>query len=200
MEVTTINQLISVGGMLFSTWLGLQVKNSFEKEHLSQKAVSQKIITEVLTPLLDALYSHNQYPLERQRELVLETVHNHRELIPPDVLECINSFLQNPDAPKSKEQLMIVTESYFNYYRKQIGYPYDSQKVRKDYIPTKSRNAIISAILMALWELFFLICGCFTIFIILFTTTHGINEIPSWAILVVPFFLFSIPFFMPRKK
>lgn len=196
MEVTTINQLISVGGMLFSTWLGLQVKNSFEKEHLSQKAVSQKIITEVLTPLLDALYSHNQYPLERQCELVLETVHNHRELIPPDVLECINSFLQNPDDPKPKEQLLIVTESYFNYYRKQIGYPYDSKKIHSNYIPTKSRNAI----LMTLWGLCFLLCGCFTILLVIFISAHGINEIPPLAFLVIPFFLFSLPFFIPLQK
>lgn len=196
MEVTTINQLISVGGMLFSTWLGLQVKNSFEKENLSQKAVSQKIITEVLTPLLDALYSHNQYSLDRQIELILEIVHCRRELIPPDVLECINSFLKKPDDLNQKEQLLVVSESYYNYYRRQIGYPYDSKKIRSNYIPTKTRNAI----LMTLWGLCFLLCGCFTILLVIFISAHGINEIPPFAFLVIPFFLFSLPFFIPLQK
>lgn len=196
MEVTTINQLISAGSMIFSTWLGFQVKNSFEKEQLSQKAISQKIVTEVLAPLLDALYLHNQYTPGKQVSLILEIVHLHRELIPSDVFECINSFLQNPDDHNQKDKLLLVAESYFNYYRKQIGYPYEPKKIRENYIPTKSRNAI-------LWTLLgtaFLISCCGILLIIIFIALHGINELPSWTFLFVLVFLFNLPLLISSRK
>lgn len=196
MEVTTINQLISAGSMIFSTWLGFQVKNSFEKEQLSQKAISQKIVTEVLAPLLDALYLHNQYTPGKQVSLILEIVHLHRELIPSDVLECINSFLQNPEDHNQKDKLLLVAESYFNYYRKQIGYPYVPNKIRENYIPTKSRNAILWTLL----GIFSLIIGCGTAFIIIFASIHGIDELPSWAFLFILAFLFNLPFLIPSRK
>lgn len=196
MEVTTINQLISAGSMIFSTWLGFQVKNSFEKEQLSQKAISQKIVTEVLAPLLDALYLHNQYSPEKQVSLILEIVRLHRELIPSDVFEGINSFLQDPEDSNAKDELRLVAESYFNYYRKQIGYPYESKKILENYVPTKSRNAILWTLLGIL----FLISGCGTFLLIVFTAFHGLSELPSWTFLCILVFLFSLPFLIPFRK
>lgn len=196
MEVTTLNEIISGSSMVLSALLGFWIKNSFEKEQLSQKAISQKIVTEVLAPLLDSLYVHNRYTPEKQVSLILEIVHLHRELIPSDVLECINSFLQNPEDHNQKDKLLLVAESYFNYYRKQIGYPYEPKKICENYIPTKSRNAI----LWTLWGIFSLVIFCGTAFIIVFASIQGIDELPSWTFLFVLAFLFNLPFLIPSRK
>lgn len=155
MEVTTINQIISVGGVLASTWLGLQVKNASEKENFSKKAISKSIVVDVLSPILDALSPYNRYTPDDQRKLLMELVHTQRALIPPPVLEHIESVLEDENNDQYKKKLLLVSESFFNFYKREIGYPYNPKKINSNFVPNKElkekRRAIAWYIFGSLW-------------------------------------------------
>lgn len=195
MDVTTLNQLISVGGVLASTWLGLQVKNAREKDSFSKKSISKSIVTEVLAPLLDALYPYNRYSPDEQSKKLLDLIHAKRELIPPVVLQQMEAVLENNDE-EYKNKLRIMSESFFNCYKKQIGYPYDSKKINQDFKPEgKWRDKIIVGVTFVLGLLWILSAGYTVLGLVYLLRTNFTDTIfVSWISLIpVMFLFFSFP-------
>lgn len=202
MEVTTLNQLISVGGVLASTWLGLQVKNASEKENFSKKSISKSIVTEVLAPLLDVLYPYNRYSSDEQNKKLLDLIHTKRELIPPAVLRQMEEVLENDDE-ECKNKLRVMSESFFNCYKKQIGYPYDSKKINQDFRPEEElKNGVIMVATFILGSLWILSAG-YTVFGLAYLLRTNFTDtiFVSWISLIpVMFLFFSFPFLAFSSK
>ena len=191
MDVTTLNQLISVGGVLASTWLGLQVKNASEKENFSKKSISKSIVTDVFVPLLDALYPYNRYSPDEQDKKLLDLVHTKRELIPPVVLKKIEAVLDNSDEER-KNNLLVVSESFYNCYKKTIGYPYDAKKINKEFTPRKElREKIVMVLTIVFGALWFLSVG-YTFMGLLYLSKTNFSDVASisWVSLIPVMFLF----------
>lgn len=191
MDVTTLNQLISVGGVLASTWLGLQVKNASEKENFSKKSISKSIVTEVFVPLLDALYPYNRYSRDEQNKKLLNLIQAKRELIPPVVLKQMEAVLENDDE-KYKNKLLVASESFYNCYKKTIGYPYDSKMINKEFTPKKElRDKVMMAISFILGLLWILSAGYTVLGLAYWIRTNFENTASfSWISLIPVMFLF----------
>lgn len=203
MDVTTLNQLISVGGVLVSTWLGLQVKNAYEKENFSRKAISKAIVSDVFVPLLDVLYPYNRYSTEEQRKMLLNLIHTQRALIPPVVLKQMEIVLENEDSEEHKHKLLIVSESLFNCYRKKIGYPYSSEMINNEFTPGKElRDKIIMISTIVLGALWILSAGYTAIGVYYLLQQNFTDNISvSWVALIpVMFTGFGIPIISINRK
>lgn len=151
METSTIDSLIACIGLVLPGILALLAQILATR---SRSSMQLKTLNFVLAPLLRALIIPplNFDVIDYQiREILRDSI----AYVPPKLQEKMLHFLNRTDdsSQVAYSELLTATESFFNWYRKFLHFPFDRQKLLNDFAPDRPlKNALI----FIFWSLYFI--------------------------------------------
>lgn len=151
METSTIDSLIACIGLVLPGILALLAQ--ILATH-SRSSIQLKTLNFVLVPLLRALIIPplNFDVIDSQiREILRDSI----AYVPPKLQEKMLHFLNRTDdsSQVAYSELLTATESFFNWYRKFLHFPFDRQKLLNDFAPDRPlKNALI----FIFWSIYFI--------------------------------------------
>lgn len=139
MDVQITTTLITAATSIFTYFAG---KASGTASNRKAHAASE--LSNLYAPLETILQKAELKGVDATFKDVSDILEKNSVLVHPVVLDEFRRISELKEVElKDLEELRIIVSSFFNWYRKALGYPYKANDISKKYTPTYTRNAKI---------------------------------------------------------
>lgn len=149
-DPTIISTAITAVGSIITGYIAVRAGKK-SSSSLSSRELREIQLIELFEPMDKYLsFRIGLTPSELLKKIVFLVEQQYRN-VPPSVFNEVNDLQRNADlSDKDFNKLRRIVSSFYNWLRKNLGYPYDSQKIDSDYTPPSDGRSFPPRLLIPL--------------------------------------------------